>query len=46
MEKPLKDYDVNVAYWYHLRRKDIGLRAKKFDEEANGDNRSLVGKHA
>jgi hypothetical protein len=46
MEKPIKDHEVNVTYWYHSRWKDIGLRVKIFDKEVDGNNCSPARKHA
>jgi hypothetical protein len=44
MERPMEDKEVKAAYWYHSWWRDTQSRVKSFDEKANGDNPSPVGK--
>jgi hypothetical protein len=44
MEEPLKDQEVNVAYWYHSQWRDTKSRVESFDKKMNGDNHFPIGR--
>jgi hypothetical protein len=43
-ERLLENQEVNVTYWYHSQWKDVGSRAKSFNQEKNGKNHFPIKK--